>query len=85
MPSEDLIFPFKACTYRRIIKSIFDHLFPGINLSTHSFRKGAAQSAVHFNVPDYQIKAMERWRSDCYQCYTAIDMRIVSVAITTRI
>lgn len=35
----------------------------------HSFRIGEATSGANAGVPDYLIKTIGRWSSDCYQCY----------------
>ena len=40
--------------------------------SSHSLRKGAAYTSALRGVQDSQIKAMGRWKSECYQIYTAV-------------
>ena len=42
---------------------------PFHSLKGHSFRIGAASSATAAGLPDWLIKVMGRWSSDCYQLY----------------
>ena len=42
------------------------------NMSTHSFRIGAATAAVAAGYPRWAIQAMGRWASDCYRTYIRI-------------
>ncbi len=37
--------------------------------ASHSFRIGAATAAANANLPEWLIKMMGRWTSDCYQRY----------------
>ena len=37
--------------------------------NTHSFRIGAATSAMKAGIPETQIKMLGRWQSDAYQRY----------------
>ena len=42
---------------------------PSHSLEGHSFRIGAASSAAAAALPDWLIKVVGRWSSDCYQLY----------------
>ena len=79
---------FNICSadFRRRLKTLLSRLPISIELklkiSTHSFRKGAAMCASRAGVQDCRIKAMGRWKSECYQRYTAITMQDAAEAIT---
>jgi hypothetical protein len=42
------------------------------NMSTHSFRIGAATTAAAAGYPKWAIQALGRWSSDCYRTYVRI-------------
>ena len=42
---------------------------PYYSLKGHSFRIGAASVAADASLPDWLIKVLSRWSSDCYQLY----------------
>ena len=39
------------------------------NYKTHSFRIGAAKTAMETQIPETYIKMLGRWHSDAYQTY----------------
>ena len=45
------------------------------NMSTHSFRIGAATTAAAAGYPRWVIQALGRWKSDCYKVYTRVTDR----------
>ena len=42
---------------------------PYYSLKGHSFRIGAASVVADASLPDWLIKVLGRWSSDCYQLY----------------
>ena len=64
----------KPLTRERLVHKMREGLSQaGIDASKyagHSFRVGAATIAAQRGVPDWLIKAMERWQSAAYQVYT---------------
>ena len=59
---------------RQIFSAFLDLLLAELQLNpnhynSHSFRIGAATSAVQANILDLYIKILGRWQSDCYLCY----------------
>lgn len=59
---------------RQIFSTALDSLLAELNLdtqhyNTHSFRIGAATSAMQAKIPDTYIQMMGRWQSDAYQRY----------------
>ncbi len=47
------------------------------NYTSHSFRIGAASTAAAANIPDWLIKVLGRWSSDCYQRYIRTPSNII--------
>ena len=37
--------------------------------NTHSFRIGAATSAIQVNIPDIHVQMLGRWKSEAYKWY----------------
>ena len=58
-PQENRLFPFSGT--RRVR--------PLCPIKGHSFRLGAASTAATASLPDWLIKVLRRWSSDCYQLY----------------
>ena len=51
------------------------------SLKGHSFRIGAASTAVAGGLPDWLIKVLGRWSSDCYQlCIRTPESVLLSAA-----
>ena len=50
--------------FKAITNGYNDKLYNG-----HSFRIGAATSAVQAGVQDHMIQVLARWSSDCYTSY----------------
>ncbi len=68
------LFSFSDNTFltRQSLCRTLNNLLPAslnANFSSHSFRIGAATTAAAANVPDWLIKVLGRWSSDCYQTY----------------
>ena len=53
--------------------------------STHSLRKGATYTVALKGVQDCQIKKMGRWKSNCYQVYTAVTNQEAGEKVTSMI
>lgn len=63
---------------KRDINSLLIDLTKGkINVSSHSLRIGAASTAAAMGCPEWIIKGMGRWASNCYQTYIQIPMSTI--------
>lgn len=75
-PRSGPLFYFRSGRY--LTRSSVTHLLrdsarcaglPHESLKGHSFRIGAASAAAAAGLPDWLIKVLGRWSSDCYQIY----------------
>ena len=63
--------------FNKFIKSVLPARSHGV-YSSHSFRIGAASTAAAKNYPDYMIKQLGRWTSDCYMSYIKTNKKLIS-------
>lgn len=54
--------------------------FNPMHYSGHSFRQGAATSAAARHVPDYLIKTLGRWSSNCFETYIKTPITLIREA-----
>ena len=75
-PERGPLFYFQSGRY--LTRSTVSHLLrdssrtaglPYRSLKGHSFRIGTASVAAEAGLPDWLIKVLGRWSSDCYQLY----------------
>ncbi len=66
--------PVSIPAFGRFLKLVADrlHLDPA-SFSGHSFRRGGATALFQAGVPESQIKAHGRWKSDAFRRYIDID------------
>lgn len=84
----NVLFAMRSDAFREFLTkkiSLFVHPDKVNQYSTHSLRKGAAYTAALRGVQDCQIKKMGRWRSNCYQVYTAVTNQEAGEKVTSLI
>ena len=76
-PQYGPLFSFESgrCLTRAIVSDLLRDSarvagLPYYSLKGHSFRIGAASVAADASLPDWLIKVLSRWSSDCYQLYS---------------
>ena len=73
-PGPLFILPDGRWLTRTIFSSAIDNILSKLHMdkgsyNTHSFRIGAATSAIEAGISDVQVKMLGRWKSDAYQRY----------------
>ncbi len=78
------LFVFSDTTYltrqtvTKTLQSLLGPNFPDVNrYSSHSFRIGGATSAAAADLPDWLIKTLGRWSSNCYERYIRSPSNII--------
>lgn len=74
--SNDPLFTFDDGSFltRKTLTKVLNSLLQGTSygtahFSSHCFRIGAATTAAANDIPDWLIKVLGRWSSNCYQTY----------------
>lgn len=87
-PSSGPLFYFRSGRF--LTRSTVTHLLrdsarsaglPYESLKGHSFRIGAASAAAAAGLPDWLIKVLGRWSSDCYQIYIRTPQSVLLSAV----
>lgn len=73
----DLLWPWGANVFRVELRETLKRcgLTDVRRYSSHSFRRGGAQAAHRAGAADCEIKALGRWKSECYQQYVNVSGR----------
>ena len=75
------VFTFTSGHYftRQSFSRVLQELKPdNPNISSHSFRIGAATTAANMGFPRWLIKSLGRWNSDCFREYIRIPKETIS-------
>ena len=82
-PRNSPLFRFSNGSYltRQTLTRELNNLVPATgqksSFTSHSFRIGAATTAAAANIPDWLIKVLGRWSSDCYQRYINTPLEVI--------
>jgi integrase len=81
----DKVWPWGASQFRMDLREALTKsgLTDVKRYSCHSFRRGGAQAAHRAGATDCEIKALGRWKSECYQDYVNVSGREAGRKLST--